>query len=186
MRRIGSVHVAQPFLEHCMHKYGPRKILLSINGKQFRSKIFQIVRQLLAIAKLFTSTYHPQNNGMIEQYSWVLTAMLHCYVNDHQRDCAPNASTLTYAYNSQLHSFINTNPFDQVLNRRILDFTLISTVFTGKLLITTEQRAGFLVTELIGLCSRFYTAHSRTLQMGFQLAFLQKLQIVKDWNLRVY
>lgn len=94
-----------------VYEYGLKKTLLSDNGKQFTSKLFQSLCPLLEITNVFTSPYHPQTNGELELYNRILTAMLRCYFNDRQQVWDAYASTLNYAYSSQVHRSINTRPF---------------------------------------------------------------------------
>lgn len=81
---------------------------------------------------VFNYTYYPQSYGKVKKYNQTLTAMLCCYMDNHQGDWAPYASTLTYAYNSHAHRPTSTCPFGLVLNHRIPEFTLQSTVSTAK------------------------------------------------------
>ena len=73
--------------------------------------------ELLGISNVFTSTYHPQTNGLVERYNRTILAMLRNYVNEHQNDWDEFASVLTYAYNNHVHRSTGTTPFDLVLSR---------------------------------------------------------------------
>lgn len=66
LRLICSAYVAQAFSKHWGCKYGPPKTLHSDNENLCTSKFFQIIRQLLEIVSLITSTYHPQTNEQVE------------------------------------------------------------------------------------------------------------------------
>lgn len=65
--------------------------------------------------------------------------MLHIYENDNQQDWKACASKLMYAYNIQVHSSTNKHPFDPVLIRAILDFTLQPAVSMGKFILLPEN-----------------------------------------------
>lgn len=124
LRRIRSVYVAHTFLKQSIYKYGPPKRLLSNNRKQLIYTLFQSVFQLLEITNRLTSTFHSQKIGQVRRCTRTMTSMLCCYVNSYQRDVGKYASTLTYAYNSQVQRSTYTRPFDLVLIPKIPDFTL--------------------------------------------------------------
>ena len=124
LRRITAYHVAVAFCEAWVFKYGPPATLLSDNGKQFTSRLFHSVCNLIGTNNVFTSAYHPQTNGQVERYNRTLLAMLRNFVNDHQNDWDRYASVLTYSYNCHVHRSTRTKPFDLVLSRPPPDFTL--------------------------------------------------------------
>ena len=139
LRRIDAYTVAVAFVEHWIFKYGPRKTLISDNGKQFASKFFQAVCSLLGLSNIFTSPYHPQTNGQVERYNRTILAMLRNYVNEHQNDWDRYATALTYAYNKHVHRSTGTTPFSLVLSRPPPEFSLHHTV-RSRTRPTQEQR----------------------------------------------
>jgi len=94
LARIEAHDVARAFVENWVFRYGPPKILISDNGKQFASKFFQRVCSMLGVSNIFTCTYHPQTNGQVEWYNRTVLAMLRNYVNEHQDDWDKYASSL--------------------------------------------------------------------------------------------
>ena len=126
-------------MEHWIFTYGPPKTLISDNGKQFASKFFQAVCSLLGLSNIFTSTYHPQTNGKVEQYNRTILAMLRNYVNEHQNNWDRYATALTYAYNNHVHRSTSTTPFSLVLSRPPPEFSLHHTV-RSRTRPTQEQR----------------------------------------------
>ena len=83
------------FCESSVSKYGVPKTLLSDNGPQFSSRLFQCVCDILGVTNLFTSAYHPQTNGQTERYNRTIVSMLRNYVNEHQNDWDKYATSLT-------------------------------------------------------------------------------------------
>ena len=77
-----SVEIA--FCEVCIFKYGPPESVLTDTGKQFSSRFFQSVCQLLGLSNVYNSAYHPQANGQAERYNRTLQNMLMCFVEEHQ------------------------------------------------------------------------------------------------------
>ena len=124
LARITAYSVAVAFCEAWAFKYGPPATLLSDNGSQFASKLFQTVCQRFGIDNRFTSAYHPQTNGQVERYNRTVLAMLRNYVNDHRDDWDRYISGVTYAYNNTVHRTTKTTPFELVLSRPPPTFTL--------------------------------------------------------------
>ena len=124
LRNINAYSVAFAFCEAWIFKYGPPRSVLSDKGKQFTSRFFQSVCQLLGLSNAYTSAYHPQTNGKVERYNRTILNMLRCYVEEHQADWDRYASALTYAYNDHVHRSTGTTPFGLVLSRPPPPFSL--------------------------------------------------------------
>jgi len=117
LSRITAQSVARAFAEQWAFVYGPPAILLSDNGKQFASKLFTHLCQLLGTSNAFTSTYHPQTNGQVERFNRTLLAALRHYVLDHPREWDEFTGALTYAYNTQFHRITGFSPMELVMSR---------------------------------------------------------------------
>ena len=117
LKRIKADDCALKFVNEWVFKYGPPKDLVSDNGSQFVSLLFQEVCRLLSIHNSFTATYHPQTNGQTERFNRSLTAMLRCYVEDHPTEWPKYVRALCYAYNTSVHQTTNKTPFELVLTR---------------------------------------------------------------------
>lgn len=87
-------------------------------------KFYHFVCMLHEIVNVFTFTYNSRTNRQIKQYNQILTALLHCL--ECQQNFYAYASTLVYAYNSQVYCFTNARLLDLVLNWKISDFSLKS------------------------------------------------------------
>ncbi|CAN8062284.1 unnamed protein product [Agarophyton chilense] len=117
LKRITAAVITQAFIKLWVFIYGPPKVLLSDNGKQFVAKFFQNVCRIMGIRNVFTTTYHPQCNGHVERFNRTLIAALRHSIEDHPKEWDKFTDTLCYAYNTQMHSSIKTAPFDLVLSR---------------------------------------------------------------------
>ena len=117
LKRIKADDVAIMFVNEWVFKYGAPKELVSDNGSQFVSTLFQEACKLLSVDNAFTMTYHPQTNGQAERFNRSLTAMLRCYVEDHPAEWPKYVRALCYAYNSAVHQTTGKSPFELVLTR---------------------------------------------------------------------
>ena len=124
LRTTNAFSVAIAFCEAWIFKYGPPESVLTDNGKQFASRFFQSVCQLLGLSNVYTSAYHPQANGQAERYNRTLQNMLMCFVEEHQDSRDKYATALTYAYNCHVHRTTGTTPSDLILSRPPPAFSL--------------------------------------------------------------
>ena len=124
LKKIKADDVAVMFVNEWVFKYGAPEQLVSDNGPQFVSLLFQQVCKLLSINNAFTATYHPQTNGQAERFNRSLAAMLRCYVEDHPTEWPKYVRALCYAYNSSVHQSTSKTPFELVLTRAPPEFLL--------------------------------------------------------------
>jgi len=117
MTNVRAETIARAFVEEWAFTYGPPKTLLSDNGKQFISKLFQDSCRVLGIKNRYTTTYHPQANGQVERFNRTLASMLRNFVAEDQQRWDEYLPALCYAYNRCVHRTTNTTPFDLILSR---------------------------------------------------------------------
>lgn len=60
-----SIEVPKSLESHSVIKYEAPKDVLSDNGLQFASMLYQNSSRILGIDNTFTSAYQPQNNGQV-------------------------------------------------------------------------------------------------------------------------
>ena len=117
LKSISALKVAQAFVRHWVLAYGAPARLLSDNGSQFTSKLFQFICTELGIRNAFATTYHPQTNGQVERFNRTILAGLRAFVMDNAKTWPEFVGPLTYAYNTQVHPSLGVTPFQLVLSR---------------------------------------------------------------------
>ena len=70
--------------------------------RQFESKLFQELCQVLEIDKTRTTGFHPQSDGLVERFNCTLENMLSKFVSESQRDWDAFVPLLTMAYGQLL------------------------------------------------------------------------------------
>lgn len=70
---------ADAFVRHWVSRFGTPKVLTSDQGRQFESELFQHLLQALGTKFIRTTGYHPQSNGLIENWHRTLGASLRCH-----------------------------------------------------------------------------------------------------------
>ena len=112
LSNVRASSLARAFVEQWVFTYGPPKTLLSDNGKQFISKLFQDTCRVLGITNRYTITYRPQANGQVERFNRIFASMLRSYVSEDQAHWGDYLPAKAFAYNRCVHRTINTTPFD--------------------------------------------------------------------------
>ena len=64
---ISALTIAKTLINEWIHQLGLFDTLLSDQGVQFKSNLFKIISGILGFKRIFSSTYHPQTNGLIER-----------------------------------------------------------------------------------------------------------------------
>jgi Integrase core domain len=115
--RITATIVAWTFMEQWVYLYGPPRLLLSDNGRQFTSAFFKTCCQAMGVQHIFTSAYHPQANGQVERFNRTILARLRALAGEEQGTWDLYSTAITYAYNTQVHASTGYAPFDLILSR---------------------------------------------------------------------
>ena len=96
-------------------------------GRNFESKVFQEVCQLLGIDKTRTSIRRPQSDGMVERANRSIQNMIASYISDKQNDWDEHIPLLMMAYRSSVHETTGISPAMMMFGRELtlpIDMTL--------------------------------------------------------------
>ena len=124
IRREDAETVASASCDIWVASYGPPDTLLTDNGPQLTSNLFQGIFRLMGIINLYSTTYHPQTQGQVEQYNRTIVAQLKAYVEDHQDTWDELVSVLTLAYNSRPQQSTGVAPLEFFVPERVLMLAL--------------------------------------------------------------
>jgi len=116
--------VASAFCDTWVASYRPPDTLLTDNGPQLTSTLFQGVCRLMGITNLYSTTYHPQTQGQVQRYNRTIVAQLKAYVEDHQDTWDELVSVLTWAYNSRPQQSTGVAPLEFVVPERVRTLAL--------------------------------------------------------------
>ncbi|GFQ89694.1 integrase catalytic domain-containing protein [Trichonephila clavata] len=81
--------VAGAFFKTWIARFGTPSRITTDQGHQFESRLFKALAHLLGIKRIRSSPYHPQSNGMIEEWHRPLKAALMAYNTEHWSDALP-------------------------------------------------------------------------------------------------
>lgn len=110
LKNIESQTVAKVLVEQFFCKYGVPEIVHSDQGRQYESRLFKDMCELLGIKKTRTTAFHPKSDGMVERFNKTLATMLSAYVSDYQQDWDKKLPYVLMAYRSSQHESTGYTP----------------------------------------------------------------------------
>ena len=100
-------------------RFGVPDSIHSDNGRNFESKIFSEICQLLSVNKTRISACHAEGNGQVENLHKTLRSMLKARVEDNPATLDEHLDLCMMAYRSSVHSSTGHNPFELMFGREM-------------------------------------------------------------------
>ena len=75
-RSISAITVTAIFIKHWIARFGLPELIISDQGRQFESDLFQRVLQYFGITRRRGTPYHPQTNGRLERAHRTMKSLL--------------------------------------------------------------------------------------------------------------
>lgn len=114
IKNADSFTVAEAFVTNFVCRHALPKILLTDNGSNFISQMFEGVCKLLKIKHIRTAVYRPQSNGQIERWHRSLAQYIRAYTeNELTRWCEWLPYAL-FVHNTTPHSATKYTPHELV------------------------------------------------------------------------
>ncbi len=117
LKRITAKSVAEGLWQIFSRTSIP-EVILSDQGKQFHSSLLDQLSELIQVAKVRTSPYHPQCNGVVERMHGTLGAVLSKCVEE-KRDWAVQLPFALFILREMPNADLGFSPFDLVYGFRI-------------------------------------------------------------------
>jgi hypothetical protein len=86
LKNIEASTVADVIVEQFISRFGLPEVIHSDQCRQYESRLFKELCNVLGIQKSRTTAFHPKSDGMVERFNKTLTTLLTAYVSDHQQD----------------------------------------------------------------------------------------------------
>ena len=122
-----ALTVTNAFIDQFITKYSVPTIVVTDNGRQFISQIFNDLRKIFSFEHRTTTTYRPQTNGMVERQNRTIAQMLSGYVDKNGKNWDIFLQLVIFAFNSSIQDTTKFSPFEALFGRRqqhIIDFWL--------------------------------------------------------------
>ena len=109
--------VADAVVSNFVSRFGVPSVIHSDQGREFESRLFEEVCQLLGIEKTRTTPYHFQSDGLVERFNRTLQQMLSAFVNKERDDWDEHLPYVTMAYRATVHESTKFSPNRLMLGR---------------------------------------------------------------------
>ena len=110
--------VAPEFVSNIVLKFGMPEVVLTDQGSNFLSQLFQNTCKLLRIKRIHTTAFHPESNSGIERGHRVLVEYLRHYGTEDQREWDDRIPYATHFYNVTTHRSTGYTPFELLFGYR--------------------------------------------------------------------
>ncbi|MFI5421175.1 MAG: DDE-type integrase/transposase/recombinase, partial [Nitrososphaerales archaeon] len=110
-RKARAVDTIRLVEENLFAEWGiPRQIICD-NGSHFKNKNFQNFCEEHGIQLIFTTPYHPQSNGMVENANKVIKEYIHKFQLINRNNWDENLKNACYARNTKVNETTGYTPF---------------------------------------------------------------------------
>ncbi|KMQ86314.1 integrase core domain protein [Lasius niger] len=110
LKNIKARTVAKVFVSQIISKHGVPLEVHTDQGKNFESKLFAELMDLLGIRKTRTTALHPQSDGQIERQHQTIINYLAKYISENQKDWDRWVPMFLLAYRSAKHEITGMTP----------------------------------------------------------------------------
>lgn len=112
-----SETVAKAFVDSFILRYGSPRCIATDQGKEFVSKLFRDVCEILEINHRTATPYHPESIGALENTHKHLHNFLRIKVNERKSDWSDWVKYWTFAFNNSHHQSTGFTPHELVYGR---------------------------------------------------------------------
>jgi len=118
-----TVGIFKIFVKQAQNEFDSSVVKVrSDNGMEFRNTLVEELCNDLGIKHEFSSTYTPQQNGVVERKNKTLITLARAMLDDYgisQRFWAEAINTACHAYNRvYLHRFLGKTPYELLIGRK--------------------------------------------------------------------
>jgi ribosomal protein L21E len=106
--------IATILINEFICRFGIMLQLVTDQGRQFESALFQELCNRLDIIKLRYTAFHPETNGLTERLNKTIEDMLSKYISHHQRDWDQWLPVLLLAHRTSIHDSTNQSPYQMM------------------------------------------------------------------------
>lgn len=110
--------VAREFVSNIILKFGTPEVVLTDQGSNLLSELFETTCKLLRIKKIHTTEIYPDSNGELERGHRILVEYLRHYNAEDQRDWDDRIPYATYVYNLTTQRATGYTPFELLFGYR--------------------------------------------------------------------
>jgi hypothetical protein len=110
--------LAKVIVDEWCCKYGIPETILTDGGKNYQSKVLDMVYEHLDIKRCKTTPFHPQADGQSERMIRTMKSMIKSYVDENQTNWDEHLAKYAFAYNTAVNATTQQTPFEMWFARR--------------------------------------------------------------------
>ena len=111
--------VAEALVNVYVCRHGVPLSLHSDQGSNFESRLFSEMCTILGIQKTRTTPWHPQSNGLVENFNKTLARMISHFVSKNHRDWDAKVPLLLLSYRTAVHASTGYSPAELTYGRQL-------------------------------------------------------------------
>ena len=92
--------------------FGPPQEILTDRGSHFANAIIASLCQIVKVKHKFSTPYHPQTNGLVENFNGTLVQILRKLSVDFPTQWDDWVDTALYCYRTKVHNTLNFSPYE--------------------------------------------------------------------------
>jgi len=119
IRNIKAKTVAEVFVREIISRHGVPSEIHTDQGRNFESKLFLELAELLGIKKTKTTALHPQSDGQVERQHQTIINYLAKFISENQKDWDKWIPMFLLAYRSSKHESTGVTPAELYLGREL-------------------------------------------------------------------
>lgn len=123
MKDITSATVMKKFIKHVILKEGIPSVILTDRGTNFLSDDMKELSQQLGLKQVRTTAYHPQTDGLVENFNKTLADMLTAHVQREPQNWDIHLDYCVSCYNQTAHISTKETQFFLIKGRDPLEPT---------------------------------------------------------------
>lgn len=115
--RKDAVTVAKSFVENFILRYGIPREIATDRGSEFIASTMSEVCKLLGIKQLYSTAYHHESIGALENTHKNLNAYLRIQTNNNSREWSTWIPYWSFSYNTTVHTSTKYTPYELVFGK---------------------------------------------------------------------
>ena len=111
--------VAEAFVQQFIARFGAPLLVHTDQGRNFESRLFREMCALMGVKKTRTTAFHPQSDGLVENFNKTLGTMIAAFVSENQKTWDRDLAVLMMAYRATPHESTKMSPNWLMLGREV-------------------------------------------------------------------
>ena len=109
--------IADLLVKEIMSRHGAPRTLLSDRGSNSLSSLVKEICFLMNTHKIFTTSYRPQTDGLVERYNGTLAQCISMYVDANKKNWDEHLNAIQFAYRTAPSDVLGESPFFMMYGR---------------------------------------------------------------------